>query len=386
MIKHIFSKETQGFCGVRVIGTGICRPGFDIPGRIVSVEEVVQELKNRGVTDADAAWIKKRTKSETRLYLDPGFATSDLFSVSIEDAIRNSKIDRNELDVGYLATVTPDWHASPPMLPTVSYKLGISTKFHGLIKPMFGGDIALACSSFGAALHSTVNALMVGCGGKAFVAGADTMERITDPYDKKTWPIFGSLGAAWILEACPWEESNFFPKGFYAGNMGEKFARIIYKAGGSKEPLTEASLRARQHFIYMEGQEVFNEVIELVISNDVKNNNTIVDQALIRAGLVLSDIDFVGLHQANGRMNSQIEERLRYRGFAGSIYNNFSKYANTTSAAIPSVVHEANVLNILKPGMTFMFLVFGGGYTWYVVIGRWSKLNQNQVYVPVVGV
>jgi 3-oxoacyl-[acyl-carrier-protein] synthase-3 len=46
------------------------------------------------------------------------------------------------------------------------------------------------------------------------------------------------------------------------------------------------------------------------------------------------------------------------------VYVNIDRFGNTSSASLPIALNEARRTGRLKPGMTCLMVVFGGGFTW----------------------
>jgi 3-oxoacyl-[acyl-carrier-protein] synthase-3 len=111
----------------------------------------------------------------------------------------------------------------------------------------------------------------------------------------------------------------------------------------------------------MEGKVVFkNAVTRLLETAQV---------LLKRNGLKPSDISLVIPHQANLRINEMVREQLGLP--AERVFNNISRYGNTTAATIPICMSEAVEQGRLKAGDLVLTLAFGAGFTWGGNIVRW---------------
>ena len=89
---------------------------------------------------------------------------------------------------------------------------------------------------------------------KVIVIGADKMSSIVDYTDRTTCVIFGDGAGAVLLEPTS-EEMGIMDHRFYTDGSG--WVHLHQKAGGSLKPATHATVDAREHFIYQEGQPVF---------------------------------------------------------------------------------------------------------------------------------
>jgi 3-oxoacyl-[acyl-carrier-protein] synthase III len=75
-------------------------------------------------------------------------------------------------------------------------------------------------------------------------------------------------------------------------------------------------------------------------------------------------------HQANLRIMDAAAKRLElpYDRMA----NNISEYANTTSATLPTALHQSLAAGKLKKGDLVVFAAFGAGFTWGGTLMRWA--------------
>jgi len=371
--------------GVRIAGLGIALPGYDnVPGRIVSNFVLSRDLMARGIEKANEKglvgeerekflenfttsdkWIQERTGVKERCVGDASISTGDLAIIAGKRALNNANVAPDQIDRLDLTTVSPDNLNSPPTFSLVARGIGLGADLgndlRGPLGILFGGDSSAACSSFVAGLQNCIQAIMTGVVERGLVIGADVMSRTTNPNDRGFMPILGDAAGAVVLERCSFEESSFLPSSLYFGTDGAFADRIITRAGGSRLPATEELLRDYQDKLWMVGKVVFKEVVLLV--------PRVIEKALKRAGKLLDEIDVMFFHQANIRI---IDAAVRRLGYKGLVYNNIDRVGNTTSAAIPLLLYEAHRKSVLKKGMTFMAVVFGGGYTWGTVIGRWN--------------
>ncbi len=52
--------------------------------------------------------------------------------------------------------------------------------------------------------------------------------------------------------------------------------------------------------------------------------------------------------------------------------NNISDYANTTSATLPTALHQSLEAGKVKKGDLIVFAAFGAGFTWGGTLMRWA--------------
>ena len=76
------------------------------------------------IMDTTDEWIRERSGVETRYYVDPGTATSDLGVGAAQKAIEAAGISKDEIDLVVFATMTPD-HFFPGCGGLLQSKLGL---------------------------------------------------------------------------------------------------------------------------------------------------------------------------------------------------------------------------------------------------------------------
>lgn len=404
--------------GVKITGIGIAVPGYeDVPGTIMTNEMIAKELYDRGMAganekrlleersdpEADAkrlallaahmknyttsdAWIRERSYIERRSFAAPSVATSDLAAIAARRALGCAGLRADAVERIDLATVSPDHPASPPTVAIVAEKLSLNCGREGELGMLFGADTTLACSSFVAALGNAYNAIATGMCKNAVVIGADVMSRLVSPDDRGFYVLLGDGAGALVLERCDESQSSFGPLGFYGGLDGRFANRILTPVGGTRIVQPEADANGGCWYdrannipfvgkLWMDGKAVFKEIIQLIYSAK-KPAESVIGRALARAGMTLGDVDFMAFHQANLRMINLVVPQLERDGFEGAVLNNIQRYGNTTSATIPLILAEAHRDGLLLPGDTFMGIVFGGGYSWGTVIGKWTVNEQ----------
>jgi 3-oxoacyl-[acyl-carrier-protein] synthase-3 len=138
------------------------------------------------------------------------------------------------------------------------------------------------------------------------------------------------------------------------GSYGEKAESLWIPGGGTKYPTSQEVVDARNHYIQMDGQEVFKFATKVVAQS--------LARVIEEAGLTPDDIDLYIPHQANLRI---IEAGARMLGQPiEKFYVNIHKYGNTSAASVPIAFVEAIQEGRLKEGDTVAVVAFGGGLSW----------------------
>lgn len=315
---------------------GIIGTGMYVPERVLTNADLEQ------MVDTNDEWIVSRTGIRERHIAAPEQATSDLAYEAAVRALDKAGLTPDQLDLIIVATITPDT-AFPSTACILQDKLGA--------KKAAAFDLSAACSGFVYSLATAVNFIGSGMYGNALIIGADTLSRITDYTDRNTCVLFGDGAGAVVL--APVTEGRGF-KSFDLGAEGSGGPLLNLKAGGSRLPASEDTIKDGKHYIYMNGREVFKFAVRVMA--------TATDEVLRKAGFAKEDIDLFVPHQANIRIIQSAMQRLNLPEEKCVI--NVDKYANTSAASIPLALVEAAEAGRIKEGDKVLLVGFGGGLTW----------------------
>ena len=125
-------------------------------------------------------------------------------------------------------------------------------------------------------------------------------------------------------------------------------------------PASAQSVADRQHFVKMQGREVFKHA--------VRNMGRAAATALEHNHLTVAQIDKVVAHQANMRI---IEAVAKQAGLPlDKFYLNIERYGNTSSASIPIAIDEATEAGKIKQGDLLLMAALGAGFSWGSAVVR----------------
>lgn len=162
--------------------------------------------------------------------------------------------------------------------------------------------------------------------------------------DRNTCVLFGDgAGAAVIGEV----EDGLGVLGIDLGSDGSGGKYLFQPAGGSRRPASHETVDAREHFIHMNGNEVFKFAIQIM--------GKTAKRALAKAGLEPADVDLLVPHQANIRIINSAAKRLKMP--MEKVWVNVDKYGNTSAASIPIALCEAQEQGVLKKAVQYCWLV-----------------------------
>ena len=319
--------------------------GCFVPERVLSNSDLER------IVDTNDEWIRKRTGIRERRIVAEGESTSDLACRAGKIALDRAELAPEDLDAIILGTVSPDTYC-PAGAVYVQNKLG-ATKACAF-------DVSAACSGF--VYSTTVGSSFVRSGlyENVLVIGAEALSRFVDFTDRNTCILFGDgAGAAVISRAPEGSESRILDH--YLRADGDGADLIIMKGGGSRSPATHDTVEERLHYLTMQGREVFKFATRSMFE--------LIETALERNDLSLSDIDIIIPHQVNYRI---IEAVLRKIDIPEDrLFLNLDRYGNTSAASVPIALHEAVEAGKVERGKLVLLVAFGAGLTWGYNLIRW---------------
>jgi 3-oxoacyl-[acyl-carrier-protein] synthase-3 len=275
--------------------------------------------------------------------------SSDLCFKAAQQLIADNNIDVNTIDVLLFLSQTPDYKL-PATAPLLQHRLGLPNTAACL-------DLSLGCSGYVYGLSTAfAYASMQGIKRVLLLVG-ETMSKITSPYDKVNWPLYGDAGTATLIE-----KGDFADAYFDLMSDGSGANAIIVPAGECRQPATAENLRITEkedgnrrsdNQIYMDGMEVFNFTLRAV-PKSIKNMLSFLNNQTV-------DIDYLVLHQANKFMTDFIAKKLKFD--MSKVPYSIDRYGNTASASVPlTIVSELS--NKLNGGKNVILCGFGVGLSW----------------------
>ena len=323
---------------VGIIGTGSFAP-----------PKVLTNSDLEKMVDTSDEWIRTRTGIQERRIAEAEVASSELAAESARRALDSAGLGATSIGLIIVATVTPD----------MSFPCTAS-----LLQEMLGAtgavafDLVVGCTGFVYGLAAAREMIATGAYERALVVGAETLSRITDWQDRRTCVLFGDAAGSAIL--APVEEGRGI-LAYSLGNDGTNADALKLPAGGSRLPASAETVANRQHYLTMNGQEVFKFAVRAMVESS--------EEVVRRAGLTMSDIAVVIPHQANLRIIEAAAKRMDLP--IERFECNIDRYGNTSAATIPLALDEAVRAGRIKSGDYILLSVFGAGLAWGSMVLRW---------------
>lgn len=328
-----------------ILGTGMFLPERRLTN---------QDLEK--IVDTTDEWILTRTGIKERRIVEPHQKLSDIAAPAAEMAMRNAGITPDQVGLIILATFTPDRLISATAC-ILQEKLGC--------KNAAAMDVEVACSGFIYATTVAHQFIATGTYDYVLVIGADILSKVIDFSDRNTCVLFGDGAGAIVLGPAKAEEGIFDT---LLGAQGSGACHIVIPAGGTELPTSEETVRNRDHFVKINGKEVFKFSTKIV--------GDMVDQILHRNSLTLDDIDLIIPHQANIRIIEYAAKRFNCP--MDKFFVNLDKYGNTVAGTIPICLHEALQQQRIREGSIVLLVGFGGGLTFGTVALRMGTVPPTE--------
>lgn len=315
-----------------------------VPDRVLTNGELAT------MVETSDEWIRQRTGVVERRIAAETETTFTLSLEAAQAALDVADLDPARLGLIIVATVTPD-HAFPATACLLQDALGAERAA--------AFDLSAGCSGFVYGLSLAADLLGAGSYDYALVVGAETLSRIIDWTDRGTCVLFGDGAGAVVLQA---NDAAGGILGSVLGADGSGGDLLIQPAGGSACPATLETVSARQHFIHMQGRQVFRFATRVMAEAS--------REVLKQVGLTVKDVALFVPHQANDRILQTAAKGLGVP--EERMYSNLARYGNTSAASIPIALCEVIEQDLIKRGDVVICVGFGAGLTWAATALRWS--------------
>ena len=313
-----------------IVGTGCAIPRRRVPNA---------EMLGREFWAADGKKIDKPNQQiidqfeaitgiKERRYAEDDQVASDLAAIAAEDALTSSGIDRESIDTLIVAHNFGDVRAGTrhsDLVPSLAARVKAQLKIANPFAAAF--DIIFGCPGWLQGVIVCDAMIRAGDIRRALVVGADILSRISDPHDRDSL-IYADGAGAVILEGRDMKE----PAGILAhavrSDTLDHSTMLVMGPSYNEEVFLEAI------FLKMEGRKLYKYALQNVAGA--------IKQCLDKAGVPLSDVKKVLIHQANGKMDEAILGAL-YDLYdmtppAGVMPMTISWLGNSSVATVPTLL------------------------------------------------
>lgn len=323
MTKRVYTK---------IVGTGSYLPSRTIGNEYFSDFTFFDQCTNQPFDKSNDEIIRKFkeiTNISERRWISNELNNSDMATLAIKDALESAGIDAETLDFiviahnfGDVDPVSTRVDILPSLANRVKAKLNIKNP------ACFCHDLISGCPGWTQGMITADAYIRSGIAKRGVVVGSDVLSRISDPHDRDSM-IYADGAGATVVEAVESEE----PTGIlsHASRSDSVNYWNLLTNGESFNPDFEGN----DQFIKMNGHKLYVYALSYVPG--------VVKESLDRAGLQLSDIKKVLIHQANEKMDEAILKnvfRLYHEKHipAGIMPMTIEKLGNSSTATVPTLL------------------------------------------------
>lgn len=305
-----------GAPGARIMGVGDYRP-----------TRVMDNTELETMIETSDTWIRDRTGIVTRRIAGEGETVVDMGVESAAKALAAAGVPPTDVDLVLVATCS---HADrlPAAAPLIAARLGIPSP--GAL------DVNAACAGFCYALAQAADAVRAGSSRHALVIGVEKLSDIVDWTDRGTCILFADGAGAAVVG--PSDPPGIGP--------------VVWGSDGTRGSLIEC--RGDDPFLRMDGPAVFRWATTSLAP--------LAREACERAGLAVSDLRVVVLHQANNRIIDAVVRSLHLDDAV--IARDVVDVGNTSAASVPLALTRLVESGEAKTGDPALLLGFGSGLTY----------------------
>ncbi|MTV81067.1 beta-ketoacyl-ACP synthase III [Secundilactobacillus folii] len=306
----------------------------------VAPERVVPNDELTNYMDTSDEWIKSRTGISQR-HVSTGQKTSDLCTIVAQQLLDKVGWQPKDLDFIIVATMSPDY-LTPATAAIVQGRIGA--------KSAYAFDINAACSGFIYGLK-IAEGLLQTPHARGMLIGGEVLSKLVDWHERSTAVLFGDGAGGVLLANSPEQGSQFIASDLETlGELGDSLTAGYQPVNSVFN--TDATDSHQQYF-EMDGRAVYRFATHSVPES--------IERALNKAGLLVNDVDYFILHQANQRIIDQIAKRLDQP--INKFLSNVAEYGNTSAASVAMLLDQELASGTIKRGQTIVLSGFGGGLT-----------------------
>lgn len=294
------------------------------------------------MVETSEEWIETRTGiSERRLAGESEFA-SDMGAAAAKKAIASAGLKPQDIDLIAVATTTPDY-LFPSTAALLQSQLGCTRAA--------AFDFQAACTGYLYGLSLAKGLVESGAYENILLVATEKLSVLVDYSDRSTCILFGDGAAASVIRS---QGDGLAIEHVQLGADGREAAVLCLPAGGCRRPASTATVAGKEHYIKMQGRELFKHAVRRMAQA--------ISESLEKTGLTEDQITWMVPHQANVRIIQALAKRFNFDD--DRVYLTVRKYGNTSASSVPIALAELQAEHQLMPGNLVMMPSFGAGLTW----------------------
>jgi 3-oxoacyl-[acyl-carrier-protein] synthase-3 len=353
-----------------IVATGSCNPARGIPNEDFLDHRLFEDY-GKPFNPSDNPKIISKFREITgiveRRYASDDLVASDLAIVAGHNALSGGEIDPETLDYVIVAHNFGDVQAGnrrSDFVPTLAARV---KRGLGIANPAcIAYDLPFGCPGWLQAVIQADYFLRSGDAKRALIIGTETLSRVADPHDRDSMIYSDGAGAA-VLEARPGPERVGI-LAHAARSDSLEHARLMWM-GKSFDPEFEDD----RLFLKMHGRHVYEYALTHLPG--------VVRQSLEKAGLTLTDVNKVLIHQANAKMDEAILKRLfKLYGLKqipeGIMPMTIARLGNNSVATLPTL------LDLIQRGSMEGHCLASGDLAVFASVGAGMNINSMVYRCP----
>jgi len=300
-----------------------------------------------------------------RRYAPPELVTSDIAYEAAKAALESSAVDKESLDGIIVAhnfgDVRGDSRHSdlvPALAARVKAKLKIATP------KTVAYDVVFGCPGWLQGVIIADAAIRAGDAKRIMVVGAEALSRISDPHDRDSM-IYADGAGATVVEAGDGGDAGILAHVSRSDTLDHS-TMLTMGPSYNEEVFIEAL------FLKMEGRKLYKYALQTVASS--------MKQCLDKAGIPLTDVKKILLHQANGKMDEAILHELYalhdLEPPPGVLPMTISWLGNSSVATLPTL------LDLITKGQLPEHTIERGDIVLFASVGAGMHINAFVYRVP----
>lgn len=298
------------------------------------------------------------TEIERRRYVDENLLNSDIGAIAAQRALDDSGLDKESID--YIISATNfgdiDTNGQQSFMPSLSAliknKLGIENP------KCINYDMIFGCPGWVEAMILADVLIKSGRAKNIIVVGSETLSRSTDPYDRNKM-IFADGAGAVVVTATEEENVGMIADSTLCFN-GEEVCYL--ENSHTLNPNADQSKK----YIRMRGRKIYEFAL--------KNVPPAIKETIDKAGINITDIDKILIHQANAKMDYAMISRL-YKLYGIKDYDHaispmtIQEFGNTSVATIPTM------FDLIRKGKMEGHTFKNEGFIVFTSVGAGMNIN-----------
>lgn len=292
-----------------------------------------------------------------RRYVEDDLNTSDIAFLAAQKALDGT--DKESLDFIIVAQNLGDVRADnikTDMVPTIAARVKHRLRIKNPYTVAY--DIPFGCPGWLQGMITADYYIKSGDAKKVMVIGAETLSRVSDPHDIDGM-IYADGAGATVVESCE-SDSGILAHVTRSDTYNDAFLMGLGKSYNPDRKGDELFIKMRGHDIYKYAVRTVPEVVKL---------------SLEKAGLTLSDVKKILIHQANQKIDEAILARLfrlyKIKNIPEDIMPmTISWLGNSSVATVPTM------LDLLQRGKLDNHRLHSGEIVVFASVGAGMNINS----------